>query len=91
MSDKSAKAKPSAEGQRPEALAQFAQSAREKNSEKAGKKLTADRHTEPLPTDNADKHEAATKLLNEGAKGSKPDPDEAGVDRLPDRIIESRD
>ena len=71
-------------GQRPEALAQFAQSARE--GEESPKKTTADTETAPRPTSNADKHEVATRLLNEGADGEHPDPHEEGVDKLPDRI-----
>lgn len=74
------------QGQRPEALAQFAQSARD--GEKSPKKPTADAETAARPTDNADKHEVATRLLNEGAEGEHPDPHEEGVDRLPDRILD---
>ncbi len=76
-----------AANERPEALAQFAESARGQKS----KKLTADEHTAPIPTDNREKHKVAETLLNEGAHGKKPDPEEAGVDKLPDRIKESRD
>jgi hypothetical protein len=70
--------------QRPEALAQFAESARD--SETSPKHLDADGETAPIPTDNTAKHDVATKLLNEGAHGKEPDPDAAGEDRLPDRI-----
>ena len=70
--------------QRPEALAQFAESARD--SETSPKHLDADNETAPIATDNAVKHDVATKLLNEGAHGREPDPDAAGEDRLPDRI-----
>lgn len=91
MSKKIIKAKSTRDKQRPEALAQFAQSAREENSGNVDKKLNADRHTAPIPADNADKHDVATEILNEGAHGSKPDPKDAGADKLPDRIIKSRD
>jgi hypothetical protein len=73
-------------GERPEALAQFAQSARE--GEDSPKKPTADEETAPEPTSNADKHDVATRLLNEGAEGKHPDPHEEGVDKLPDRITD---
>ena len=74
------------DGERPEALAQFAQSARE--GEDSPKKPTADRETAPRPTSNTDKHDVATRLLEEGAEGEHPDPHEEGVDRLPDRILD---
>ena len=73
-------------GERPEALAQFAQSARK--GEDSPKKPNADEETAPEPASNADKHDVATRLLNEGAEGKHPDPHEEGVDRLPDRIID---
>lgn len=74
------------EGERPEALAQFAQSARE--GEESPKEETADRETAPRPTSNRDKHEVAERLLRKGAEGQAPDPHEEGADRLPDRIID---
>jgi hypothetical protein len=75
-------------GERPEALAQFAQSARK--GEDSPKSPTADEETAPEPASNADKHDVATRILNEGAEGKHPDPHEEGVDRLPDRIIDRR-
>jgi hypothetical protein len=77
---------PTEGGQRPEALAQFAESAREDSGETLPKELTANAETAPIPTDNVVKHEVATQLLNDGAHGLEPDPDAAGEDRLPDRI-----
>ena len=71
-------------GERPEALAQFAQSARK--GEDSPKEPSADEEKPAEPTSNADKHEVATRLLNEGAEGKHPDPHEEGVDKLPDRI-----
>lgn len=73
-------------GERPEALSQFAESAR--RGEESPKPLTADKETKPRPTDNRTKHEVATRLLHDGAEGEHPDPQEEGVDRLPDRIID---
>ncbi|WP_421695324.1 hypothetical protein [Aestuariivirga sp.] len=74
------------EGERPEALAQFAESARD--GEESPKELTADEETAPRPTSNRDKHDVATRLLHEGAEGEHPDPKAEGVDKLPDRIID---
>ena len=74
------------EGERPEALAQFAQSAR--RGEESPKSNTADAETKARPTDNADKHEVATRILHDGAEGEHPDPKDEGVDKLPDRIID---
>ena len=81
---------PTPEGERPEALAQFGQSAREENAGKSPKGIVADGETAPMPTDNSTKHDVATRLLNDGAHGSEPDPDAAGEDRLPDRIAKNR-
>ena len=55
---------PGAADERPEALAQFAESARGQKS----KKLTADEHTAPIPTDNREKHKVAETLLNKSWK-----------------------
>lgn len=73
-------------GERPEALSQFAESARE--GEDTPKDLTADRDTAPKPTSNRDKHDVATRILHDGAEGEHPDPKAEGVDRLPDRIVD---
>ena len=74
--------------QRPEALAQFAETARtEMRKERPG--LVADNDTAPIPTSSKAKDEAATKVLQEGATGEDHG-SEAAIDRLPDRIIESR-
>jgi|GEM_PF-6981260 len=80
--------RPAIAKQRPEALAELAQSARDE--QKAGKKLVADARTKPIPTDNDIKHGIAEHLLNDGAHGDDPDPAHADVDELPDRIIDSR-
>ena len=82
---------PDAKGQRPEALAQFAESSRTDTKGAAKPKpISADEHTEPMPTSNRDKHDVATRLLNEGAEGEQPDPKEEGINKLPDRITDSR-
>ncbi len=75
--------------ERPEALAQFAESARQ--GERAGVQgLTATEATTPIPTDPKAKDEAATKILAEGATGQNKGAEEA-IDQLPDRILESQD
>jgi hypothetical protein len=73
---------------RPEALAQFAETAREE-TRKDRPGLVADEATKPIPTDSTAKDEAATKVLQEGATGADHGAEEA-IDRLPDRILESR-
>ena len=83
-------ADPKFKDQRPEALAQFGESAREENPAQSSKSLKANAETSPVPTDNRDKHDVATRLLNDGAHGVKPDPDVAGEDRLPNRIAKKR-
>lgn len=74
--------------ERPEALAQFAESARE--GEREGVKGPwATKATEPIPTDPKAKQEAATRILAEGATGEDFNSEEA-VDALPDRILASQ-
>ncbi len=73
-------------GQRPEALSQFAESARD--GEDSPKELTADQETKPRPTSNKVKHKVATRILHDGAEGEHPDPKAEGADQLPDRIID---
>ena len=77
---------PKTKNQRPEALAQFGESAREENPSPSPKSLKADAETAPVATENRVKHDVATRLLNDGAHGAQPDPDAAGEDRLPNRI-----
>lgn len=75
--------------ERPEALAQFAETARV--GEREGVKgLKATRATEPIPTDPKAKQDAATRVLAEGATGEDLNAEEA-VDALPDRILDSRE
>jgi hypothetical protein len=82
------------EGQRPEALAEFAETARKQQHQKDAvrKPMEADEHTVPVPEDNADKHDAATRLLHEGATGEKDGggADEAALRETKDRIRDSR-
>ena len=77
--------------ERPEALAEFSETARKQpqQSETVKKPLTATEHTKPIPTDNAEKHDAATKVLQEGVTHEDKGAAEA-IDKLPDRIVESR-
>ena len=76
--------------ERPEALATFAEAARQGGKKPDDVGLEADENTAPLPTDPKKKQRAAAKVLHEGATGEDTGADEA-VDDLPDRIIESRD
>ena len=76
--------------ERPEALATFAEAARQKGKKPEDLGLEADENTAPIPTDPDKKQEAATKVLHEGATGEDTGAEEA-IDRLPDRIIKSRD
>jgi hypothetical protein len=76
--------------QNPEALAEFAESARSNNPVGDDKSLKADKHTKRIPTELKEEHKVATKILSAGAHGKHIDPDAAGVDELPDRIRQSR-
>lgn len=73
----------------PEALATFAKASRNDGKKPEELGLTADKGTEPIPTSSKTKDRAATKVLQEGVthqdKGSR-----QVIDKLPDRIIESR-
>ena len=75
--------------ERPEALATFAKASRHDGVKPNDLGLTADQSTKPIPTSSKEKDRAATKVLQEGVthkdKGSR-----EAIDRLPDRIIESR-
>ena len=75
--------------ERPEALATFAKASRHDGVKPDDLGLTADESTKPIPTSSKAKDRAATKVLQEGVthqdKGSR-----EAIDKLPDRIIESR-
>ncbi len=51
--------------------------------------LFADDETAPIPTDSKLKDDAATRVLEEGATGEDKGSEEA-IDKLPDRIVDSR-
>jgi hypothetical protein len=74
--------KPRQKGSQPEALAEFAKSARSKDG-KPG--LYADDESAAIPTDPKLKQEAATRVIREGVLHRDEGADEA-IDRLPDRI-----
>jgi hypothetical protein len=75
--------------ERPESLATFAEASRADGKKPDDLGLVADEHTAPIPTDSKLKDKAATKVLQEGVTHEKKGAEEA-IDRLPDRIIESR-
>jgi hypothetical protein len=75
--------------QRPEALAAFAEAARADDNKPRNLGLVATANTTPIPTDSEQKDDAATKVLQEGVTGEDHGAEEA-IDKLPDRIIESR-
>lgn len=72
------------EGERPEALAKFAEVARNDDGKPVRNGTEATAETAPIPTDPAQKQDAATRVLREGVLKQDQGADEA-VDRLPDR------
>ena len=79
----------SSKKERPEALATFAEAARDKGKKPDDIGLVANENTRPIPTDSKKKDDAATKVLQEGVTHEDKGAEEA-IDKLPDRIIESR-
>lgn len=77
------------QNERPEALATFAEAARSGGKKPDHLGLEADQNTAPIATDPNAKHDAATKVLHKGATGRETGAEQA-MDRLPDRIVESR-
>ncbi|CAN5472581.1 hypothetical protein BH10PSE7_BH10PSE7_14570 [soil metagenome] len=75
--------------QQPESLATFAEASRKGGEKPKDLGLKADQHTKPIPTDSRKKDDAATKVLQEGVTHKDKGADEA-IDKLPDRIVESR-
>ena len=71
-------------GKQPEALAKFAESARDKDAAPDRPGLLADKQTAVIPTDPDLKQDAATKVLREGVLHRDQGAEEA-IDRLPDR------
>lgn len=74
----------SLEGERPEALAKFAEVARNDNGKPVRNGTEATEQTAPIPTDPTQKQDAATKVLREGVLKQDQGAEEA-IDRLPDR------
>jgi hypothetical protein len=72
------------EGERPEALAKFAEVARNDDGKPVRNGVEATADTAPIPTDSSLKQEAATRVLREGVLKQDQGADEA-IDRLPDR------
>lgn len=77
------------DSQRPEALATFAEAARADGRKPDDVGLTATPDTAPIPTDSAQKDQAATKVLQRGVTGEDSGVDEA-VDALPDRTLQGQ-
>ena len=77
-------AQESVEGERPEALAKFAEVARNGDGKPVRNGTEATAETAPIPTDPAQKQDAATRVLREGVLKQDQGADEA-IDRLPDR------
>ena len=76
-------------GERPEALAKFAEVARNKDGKPVRNGIEATAETSPIPTDSGQKQDAATKVLREGVLKQDQDANEA-IDRLPDRTAAGR-
>ena len=75
--------------EQPESLATFAEASRTGGKKPDDLGLVADEDTTPIPTDSKLKDVAAGKVLQEGVTGEDKGADKA-IERLPDRIIESR-
>ena len=82
--DEAAIGQESVEGERPEALAKFAEVARNGDGKPVRNGTEATAETAPIPTDPAQKQDAATRVLREGVLKQDQGADEA-IDRLPDR------
>lgn len=78
-----------AEGERPEALAKFAEVARNYDGKPVRTGTEATAETSPIPADSSQKQDAATKVLREGVLRQGQGADEA-IDRLPDRTAAGR-
>ena len=78
------------EGERPEALAKFAEVARNDDGKPVRNGTEATAETAPIPTDPAQKQDAATRVLREGVLKQDQGADEA-IDRLPDRTAPRHD
>ena len=78
------------EGERPEALAKFAEVARNDDGRPVRNGIEATAETSPIPTDPVQKQDAATRVLREGVLNQDQGADEA-IDRLPDRTAPRND
>jgi hypothetical protein len=76
-------------GQRPEALATFAEASRAGGIKPDDIGLYATPDTAPMDTDSKKKDKAATKVLQRGVTGEDRGVDKA-VDALPDRTLEGK-
>ncbi len=72
------------DGERPEALAKFAEVARNDHGKPMRNGTEATPDTAPIPTDPAQKQDAATRVLREGVLKRDQGADEA-IEKLPDR------
>jgi hypothetical protein len=72
------------EGERPEALAKFAEVARNDDGKPVRNGTEANAENAPIPMDPAQKQDAATRVLREGVLQQDQGAEEA-IDRLPDR------
>lgn len=71
-------------GQQPEVLSGLAAAAKNNGEQPGDNVLTATQQTKPIPTDPAQKADAATKVLREGVTGKNAGAKTA-VNKLPDR------
>jgi hypothetical protein len=76
--------KPASKGPEPEALAKFAEVARNDDGKPLRTGIEATPETAPIPTNPAQKQEAATRVLREGVLRRNQGAHEA-IDKLPDR------
>jgi hypothetical protein len=77
----------SVEGERPEALAKFAEVARNDDGKPVRNGTEANAENVPIPADPTQKQDAAARVLREGVLKQEQGADEA-IDRLPDRTAQ---
>lgn len=88
-SDEESHDQKSLEGERPEALAKFAEVARNDDGKPVRNGIEAIEKTASISTDPAQKQDAATRVLREGVLKQDQGADEA-IDKLPDRTAPRR-
>ncbi len=81
------KGNPVSDGENPEAIAKFAESARSQNGEMRRTGVKATSETSPLPTDPKLKQKAAKAVLRENVLGDDEGSEEL-ISRLPDPILD---